>query len=66
MRRTRVKRTRVKRMQARRTRASRTLADYGADVVKLAPPARKGALQIRPPYHTYGAGRGMRRMRVRG
>lgn len=45
-------------------RASRMLADYGADVVKLAPTSKKGGVQIRPPYHTYGAGRGMRRMRL--
>lgn len=46
------------------SRASRLLADYGADVVKIAPTRKKGAAQIRPPYHTYGAGRGMRRMRI--
>ena len=27
-------------------RASRMLADYGADVVKIAPTSRKGAVQI--------------------
>lgn len=46
------------------SRASRVLADYGADVVKIAPTRKKGAAQIRPPFHTYGAGRGMRRMRI--
>jgi len=46
------------------SRASRMLADYGADVVKVGPTRKKGAVQIRPPYHTYGAGRGMRRMRL--
>ena len=40
-------------------RASRMLADYGADVVKLAPTRRQGAAQIRPPYLTYGAERVM-------
>ncbi len=45
-------------------RASRILADYGARVVKIAPTSRKGALQIRPPFHSYGAGRGMQRIRV--
>jgi len=46
------------------SRASRILADYGADVVKIGPTRKKGAVQIRPPFHTYGAGRGMRRMRL--
>ncbi len=46
------------------SRASRVLADYGADVIKIAPTRKKGAAQIRPPFHTYGAGRGMRRMRI--
>ncbi len=46
------------------SRASRVLADYGADVIKIAPTHKKGAAQIRPPFHTYGAGRGMRRMRL--
>jgi alpha-methylacyl-CoA racemase len=46
------------------SRASRMLADYGACVVKVAPTARKGAAQIQPPFHTYGAGRGMQRIRI--
>jgi len=46
------------------SRASRTLADYGAAVVKVGPTARKGAVQVRPPYHTYGAGRGMKRVQI--
>jgi alpha-methylacyl-CoA racemase len=46
------------------SRASRMLADYGADVVKVAPTSRKGAVQIQPPFHTYGAGRGMRRIQI--
>jgi alpha-methylacyl-CoA racemase len=45
-------------------RASRTLADYGARVIKVAPTSKKGAVQIQPPFHTYGAGRGMQRMRI--
>jgi alpha-methylacyl-CoA racemase len=45
-------------------RASRMLADYGARVVKIAPTAKKGAKQIQPVYHTYGAGRGWQRMRI--
>jgi alpha-methylacyl-CoA racemase len=45
-------------------RASRILADYGARVVKVAPVSRRGGAQIQPPYHTYGAGRGIQRIRV--
>jgi len=46
------------------SRASRMLADYGANVIKIGPTARKGAVQIQPPFHTYGAGRGMRQLRI--
>jgi len=46
------------------SRASRLLADYGATVIKVGPTEKKGAVQIRPPFHTYGAGRGMRRVRL--
>lgn len=45
-------------------RAARTLADYGAQVVALAPVTRNSALAIKPVYHTYGAGRDFKRMRV--
>ena len=45
-------------------RASRILADYGMDVVKVAPVSAKGAKQIEPVYHAYGAGRGTRQIRV--
>jgi alpha-methylacyl-CoA racemase len=45
-------------------RAARSLADYGARVVQIAPVAKKGALQTKPVYHTYGAGRGFERMRL--
>jgi alpha-methylacyl-CoA racemase len=45
-------------------RASRILADYGARVVKIAPPSPKGGVQIRPPFHSYGAGRGMKRIQI--
>ena len=44
-------------------RAARTLADYGATVVQVGPMAR-GGVQIEPPYHTYGAGRGLKRMSI--
>lgn len=46
------------------SRASRMLADYGARVVKVGPTAKKGAVQIRPPFHSYGAGRGLERFQV--
>ena len=45
-------------------RASRILADYGARIVKVAPVSRRGGAQIQPPYHSYGAGRGIRRIRI--
>jgi alpha-methylacyl-CoA racemase len=45
-------------------RAARMLADYGARVVMIAPVSKKGALQTKPVYHTYAAGRGFERMRV--
>ena len=46
------------------SRASRMLSDYGADVVKVGPTARKGGVQVQPPFHTYGAGRGMQQIRI--
>jgi alpha-methylacyl-CoA racemase len=45
-------------------RAARALADYGARVIQIAPVSKKGALQTKPVYHTYGAGRGFERMRI--
>jgi alpha-methylacyl-CoA racemase len=45
-------------------RASRILADYGARVVKIGPTSRKGSVQIQPPFYSYGAGRGMQRVRI--
>ena len=45
-------------------RASRILADYGMNVIKVAPVTAKGAKQIDPVYHAYGAGRGMQKIRV--
>jgi alpha-methylacyl-CoA racemase len=44
-------------------RAARTLADYGARLVQVGALA-KGAVQIQPPFHTYGAGRGFEHIRV--
>jgi len=45
-------------------RAARALADYGATVILVTPPSKKGALQIQPVYHTYAAGRDFQRMRI--
>ena len=45
-------------------RAARTLADYGARVIQIGPTAKKGAKQIQPPFHSYGAGRGFERMQI--
>lgn len=46
------------------SRCSRILADYGASVVKVGPTAQKGSVQIRPPYFSYGAGRGIKRVQI--
>lgn len=45
-------------------RASRMLADYGMDVIKLAPVAAHGGVQIEPAFYAYGAGRGMQKIRL--
>ena len=45
-------------------RASRGLADYGMNVIKVAPVAAQGKKQIDPVYHAYGAGRGTQKIRV--
>lgn len=45
-------------------RASRWLADYGARVIKVGPPASRQGVQIRPPFHSYGGGRGMERIQI--
>jgi alpha-methylacyl-CoA racemase len=45
-------------------RASRWLADYGAQVVKVGPVPKDGAVQIVPPFHSYGGHREMQRIRV--
>jgi alpha-methylacyl-CoA racemase len=44
------------------SRCSWILADLGADVVKVVPPASAG--RIDPPAHSYGAGRGTRRIEI--
>ena len=45
-------------------RATRILADYGMDVLKVAPVSAKSGKQIAPIYHAYSGGRGTRRIRV--
>lgn len=45
-------------------RCTRILADYGADVVKIGPVASQAGKQIRPPFFSYGAGRGLRRAQI--
>lgn len=45
------------------TRASGWLADYGADVVKVGPIPRGGAVVV-PPAHAYSAGRGTQRIQL--
>lgn len=46
------------------SRCSRILADHGAAVVKVGPPPRKSGVHIQPPYWSYSAGRGMRRLQI--
>jgi alpha-methylacyl-CoA racemase len=46
------------------SRATRILADYGAGVVKIGPISSKGAVQVQPAFYTYGAGRGMKYIRI--
>jgi alpha-methylacyl-CoA racemase len=45
-------------------RAARSLADYGATVIQIGPTSKKGAKQIVPPFHTYGAGRGIQKIQI--
>jgi len=45
-------------------RASRWLADYGATVVKVGPVPTHAGVQIAPPFHAYGAHRGLKRLLV--
>jgi alpha-methylacyl-CoA racemase len=45
-------------------RASGWLADYGADVVKVAPVPSKSGVQITPPPHAYSGGRSTRRIEL--
>jgi alpha-methylacyl-CoA racemase len=44
------------------TRCSRALADYGATVVKVAPPPKAGRAPLHLTFHAYSGQRGMRRV----
>jgi alpha-methylacyl-CoA racemase len=44
-------------------RCARILADYGAELVKVGSPPKRG-VQIEPAWWAYGAGRGTRRIRI--
>ena len=46
------------------SRAARMLADYGVEVIKVAPLARHSGVQIEPVFHAYGAGRGFKKIRL--
>jgi alpha-methylacyl-CoA racemase len=45
-------------------RASGWLADYGADIVKIAPVPAASGVQITPPPHAYSGGRGTRQIQL--
>ena len=45
-------------------RAAGWLADYGADVVKVAPLSRDASVHLAAPMHAYSGGRGTRRIRL--
>jgi alpha-methylacyl-CoA racemase len=45
-------------------RCSRILADYGATVVKVGAPPKRGAVQIEPVFHAYAGQRGTQRIRI--
>lgn len=45
-------------------RASRILADYGMNVIKIAPVTSAAAKQVDPVFYAYGAGRGMQKIRL--
>jgi alpha-methylacyl-CoA racemase len=45
-------------------RCTRLLADYGADVIKVAPVPAADGVQITPPFFAYSGHRGMRRVAV--
>ena len=45
-------------------RTSRWLADFGARVIKVAPPPTQAAVQIVPPFYAYRGHRGMERVQL--
>jgi alpha-methylacyl-CoA racemase len=46
------------------SRCTRILADYGALVIKVGAPPRKGGVQIQPAFWAYSANRGMKQVRL--
>jgi len=46
------------------SRCSRILGDYGATIIKVGAPPRKGGVQIQPPFFSYSAGRGTKRVLI--
>ncbi len=46
------------------SRCSRILADYGARVIKIGAPPKRGGVQIEPAYYAYSGHRGMQRVRI--
>ena len=45
-------------------RASATLADYGAQIIKIAPVPRDAGVQITPPHYAYSGQRGTKRVQL--
>ncbi len=45
-------------------RASATLADYGAQIIKVAPVPRDAGIQITPPHYAYSGQRGTKRVQL--
>ncbi len=45
-------------------RCSRILADYGATVIKIGAPPRRGGVQIEPAYYAYSGGRGTKKIKL--
>ncbi len=46
------------------SRCSRVLADYGATVIKIGVTSKRSGAQIQPAFFSYGAGRGMKQVRI--
>jgi alpha-methylacyl-CoA racemase len=46
------------------TRCSRALGDYGARIIKVAPPPKEHAAPLAPAFHAYSGHRGMQRIQI--